>query len=123
MATITMNSLGARARNPWVGFVLRRVWRLLVSLAALVTAAFAMIHLIPGDPVRAALGTTADPAMVAARRESLGLDQSLLKQYADFVGNLLQGRLGESIGAQMPVSEIISGLPRPPCRSPSRRSH
>ncbi|MGW1844009.1 ABC transporter permease [Streptomyces sp. NPDC001966] len=109
MATITPDALGARARSPWAGFLLRRTWRLLASLAALVTAAFAMIHLIPGDPVRAALGTTADPALVAARRQSLGLDQSLPKQYGDFVGELLQGRLGESIGAQMPVSEIISG--------------
>ncbi|MFD7069980.1 ABC transporter permease [Streptomyces sp. NPDC059913] len=109
MATVTSDSLAARARTPWAGFVLRRTWRLLVSLAALVTAAFAMIHLIPGDPVRAALGPTADPALVQARRQALGLDQSLPKQYADFVGDLLQGRLGESIGAQMPVSEIISG--------------
>ncbi|MFE3898809.1 ABC transporter permease [Streptomyces sp. NPDC059153] len=108
MATITLNSLGTTARSPWVGFALRRTRRLTVSLAALVTAAFAMIHLIPGDPVRTALGTTADPALIAARRHSLGLDQPLLKQYGDFVGHLFQGRLGDSIGAQMPVSEIIS---------------
>ncbi|MFE7463938.1 ABC transporter permease [Streptomyces sp. NPDC057499] len=109
MAAIAPDSLAARVRSPWTGFVLRRAWRLLVSLAALVTAAFAMIHLIPGDPVRAALGTTADPGLVQARRESLGLDQPLLKQYGDFVGDLLRGRLGDSIGAQVPVSEIISG--------------
>jgi peptide/nickel transport system permease protein len=79
-----------------------------VSLAVLVTAAFAMIHLIPGDPVRAALGTAADPALVAARRHSLGLDLPLLTQYRDFLSNLLRGRLGDSISAQLPVSQIIS---------------
>lgn len=123
MATITLDSLGARVRNPWAGFVLRRTWRLLVSLAALVTAAFAMIHLIPGDPVRAALGTTADPALVAARRESLGLDQSLLKQYGDFAGDLLQGRLGSRSEPRCRCPRSSPAGSRPPCRSPSPRSY
>ncbi|MFB7915649.1 ABC transporter permease [Streptomyces sp. NPDC056061] len=108
MTALTWNPLRATARSPWAGFVLRRTRRLVISLAALVTAAFAMIHLIPGDPVRAALGPTADPALIEARRHSLGLDQPLPKQFGDFVGHLLQGRLGDSIGAQMPVSEIIT---------------
>ncbi|OKJ39110.1 ABC transporter permease [Streptomyces sp. CB01580] len=109
MTALTPNPLRATVRGPWAGFVLRRTRRLVVSLAALVTAAFAMIHLIPGDPVRAALGPTADPALIEARRHSLGLDESLPKQFGDFVGHLFQGRLGDSIGAQMPVSEIIAG--------------
>ncbi|MFF4175594.1 ABC transporter permease [Streptomyces sp. NPDC001750] len=109
MTALTSNPLGATARGPWAGFVLRRTRRLVVSLAALVTAAFAVIHLIPGDPVRAALGPTADPALIEARRHSLGLDESLPKQFGHFVGHLFQGRLGDSIGAQMPVSEIVAG--------------
>ncbi|WP_335936199.1 ABC transporter permease [Streptomyces sp. PTD5-9] len=109
MTALTPNPLRATVRGPWAGFVLRRTRRLVVSLAALVTAAFAMIHLIPGDPVRAALGPTADPALIEARRRSLGLDESLPRQFGAFVGHLLQGRLGDSIGAQMPVSEIIAG--------------
>ncbi|MFF4673386.1 ATP-binding cassette domain-containing protein [Streptomyces sp. NPDC001279] len=109
MTALTSNPLRATVRGPWAGFVLRRTRRLVVSLAALVTAAFAMIHLIPGDPVRAALGPTADPALIEARRHSLGLDESLPKQFGHFVGHLFQGRLGDSIGAQMPVSEIVAG--------------
>ena len=35
-----------------------------MSLWVLVTASFLMIHLIPGDPVRAALGPTAPAALV-----------------------------------------------------------
>ncbi|MGW3163911.1 ATP-binding cassette domain-containing protein [Streptomyces sp. NPDC001142] len=109
MTALTSNPLRATVRGPWAGFVLRRTRRLVVSLAALVTAAFAMIHLFPGDPVRAALGPTADPALIEARRHSLGLDESLPKQFGHFVGHLFQGRLGDSIGAQMPVSEIVAG--------------
>ena len=50
----------------------------LVSLWVLITASFLMIHLIPGDPVRGALGLTAPPALVASTREALGLNDPLL---------------------------------------------
>ncbi|WP_214409234.1 ABC transporter permease [Sphaerisporangium fuscum] len=94
--------------HPWVAFAVRRAGRLVVSLLVLVTASFAMIHLVPGDPVRAALGTTADPQLVAARRHALGLDQPLLTQYWNFISGLLRFRLGESISVDLPVSQIIS---------------
>ena len=57
---------GSGLADRWVRFAIRRTGRLLVSLWVLVTAAFLMIHLIPGDPVRAALGPTAPPELVAA---------------------------------------------------------
>ncbi|GAA1964116.1 ABC transporter permease [Catenulispora subtropica] len=98
----------ALAGDSWPGFVARRLARLLVSLAVVVTASFAMIHLIPGDPVHAALGPTADPALVAARRHQLGLDRPLPAQYGSFLNNLFHGRLGESIISQTPVSQIVS---------------
>ncbi|MFL9683529.1 ABC transporter permease [Streptomyces sp. KL110A] len=94
--------------GPWTVFALRRTGRLVVSLAALVTASFAMIHLIPGDPVRTALGPTADPALVEARRQALGLDRPVPQQFAHYLAELFQGRLGESIGAGLPVSDVIA---------------
>ena len=57
--------LARLASEPWVRFAARRLGRLLVSLWVLITASFLMIHLIPGDPVRGALGMTAPPALVA----------------------------------------------------------
>ncbi|GHF97266.1 ABC transporter permease [Streptomyces hydrogenans] len=96
------------APGPWTVFALRRTGRLVVSLAALVTASFAMIHLIPGDPVRTALGPTADPALVEARRQALGLDRPVPQQFAHYLAELFQGRLGESIGAGLPVSDVIA---------------
>ena len=92
----------------WTQFVLRRTGRLLVSLWVLVTASFLMIHLVPGDPVRAALGLTAPAELVAAKREALGLNDPLLAQYLHYLGDLLHGDLGESIVSQLPVSETIS---------------
>ena len=79
-----------------------------MSLWVLVTVSFLMIHLVPGDPVRAALGMTAPTELVEAKRQALGLNDPLLTQYVHYIGNLLHGDLGESITTQLPVSETIS---------------
>ncbi|MDI1460771.1 ABC transporter permease [Catellatospora sp. KI3] len=94
-------------QNRWVRFAARRLLRLLVSLWVLVTAAFFMVHLVPGDPVRAALGPLAAADVVAARRHALGLDDRLLVQYWHFLRDLCTGQLGDSIGTQLPVGQII----------------
>src|SRR3954471_13355239 len=94
--------------HPWVRFGLRRLSRLLVSLWVLVTASFLMIHLIPGDPVRAALGPTAPAALVAAKREEMGLDDPILVQYWHYLQGLFTGDLGTSMISQLPVSDVIS---------------
>ena len=101
----------ARARFwtlPWVRFGVRRLGRLLVSLWVLVTASFLMIHLIPGDPVRGALGPTAPAALVEARRHALGLDDPILTQYLHYLQGLVTGDLGTSLGSQLPVSGVIA---------------
>ncbi|WP_073386957.1 ABC transporter permease [Jatrophihabitans endophyticus] len=93
--------------NPWVRFALRRTVRLVASVWVLVTASFAMIHLVPGDPVRAALGPTAPAALVRARRHQLGLDEPLAVQYGRYLNGLLHGRMGTSTGKGLPVSQVI----------------
>src|SRR3954447_13771250 len=111
--TITSNApvggplTGVRS-HVWGRFGGRRLWRLLVSMWVLVTAAFLMIHLIPGDPVRAALGPTAPAELVRARRASLRLDDPLLTQYVRYLRGVLTGDLGTSMTSQLPVSELIS---------------
>ncbi|MFN8520155.1 MAG: ABC transporter permease [Chloroflexota bacterium] len=95
------------AADPWVRFAARRLGRLVVSLWVLVTASFLMIHLIPGDPVRAALGMTAPPALVEQTREALGLNDPLWVQYADYVRDLLSGQLGTSMVSKLPVASVI----------------
>ncbi len=92
----------------WPRFIVRRTGRLLVSLWVLMTAAFLMIHLIPGDPVRAALGPTASAELVAARRESLGLNDPLIVQYLNYFRGVLTGDLGTSIQSGLPVADTIA---------------
>jgi len=96
------------ATNPWVSFAVRRLGRFALSLIVLVTAAFAMIRLIPGDPVRAALGSQAPQALVDAQRSTLGLDLPLGEQYLRYVGELFAGDLGSSLITRQPVIQIIA---------------
>ncbi|MCD9199112.1 ABC transporter permease [Aeromicrobium wangtongii] len=98
----------ARTANPWARFAVRRLGRLVVSLWVLVTAAFLMIHLIPGDPVRGALGSTATPELVASKRESLGLNDPLWEQYLHYLKGVFTGDFGTSLISQLSTADIIS---------------
>lgn len=93
---------------PRLRFAARRAGRLLVALAIVLTASFALIHLIPGDPVRAALGVTAPAELVEVRRAELGLNDPLYVQFADYVAGVLRGDLGTSIVSRLPVGELVA---------------
>jgi peptide/nickel transport system permease protein len=94
-------------RDTWPRFAARRLGQLLVSALVLVTASFLIIHLIPGDPVRAALGLNASQRLVETRRAQLGLADPLWRQYVDYLKNLFTGRFGTSISSGLPVSQVI----------------
>ena len=94
--------------NPWASFAVRRLWRFVVSLWVLITAAFLMIHLVPGDPVRAALGMTAPAALVRARRQALGLNDPLIVQYWHYLRGVFTGDFGTSTTSNLPVSHVIA---------------
>ncbi len=85
----------------------RRLVTLLISLVAVLTLSFLMIQLIPGDPVRMALGPDAPASLVEERRTQLGLDQPILVQYLDYWRGVFTGDLGNSIVTGQPVSAIV----------------
>jgi len=94
--------------SPWVGFALRRAGGLLVSVLVLVVVTFLIIQLIPGDPALAVAGPDASAADVERVRTELGLDLPLWQQFADYVGGLLRGDLGNSFTWGVPVSTILA---------------
>ena len=111
MTTVTTRVAEDPARisdHRWPRFILRRTGRLLVSLWALITASFLMIHLVPGDPVRSALGPSASAELVESRRASLGLNDPIWEQYLHYIQGVLTGDLGTSIGSQLPVAQTIA---------------
>lgn len=98
----------AADRHRWLTFAARRGVRLVVSLIVVLTASFAMIHLVPGDPVRAAVGMQAPPQLVAAKRHQLGLDKPIGQQYVDYVHGVVTGHLGTSLVSGEPVTDVIA---------------
>ncbi|CCH30096.1 ABC transporter permease [Actinosynnema sp. NPDC047251] len=95
-------------RHPLARYLARRLGRLVASVVVLVTAAYLMVRLLPGDPARLSLGAEATAEQVARRRTELGLDESILTQYARFWADLFQGDLGLSYSKRLPVSEVIA---------------
>jgi peptide/nickel transport system permease protein len=68
---------------------------------------FAIVYLIPGDPVDAMLGQEADTVARTALRRELGLYLPLWRQYTTWAWRALHGDLGRSLRAQQPVATLI----------------
>lgn len=68
---------------------------------------FALLHLVPGDPVDVMLGESASPADRIAIKAQLGLDQPLYVQFGQYLSHLVQGDFGRSIHTQTPISELL----------------
>lgn len=90
-----------------VHVVALRLARFVGALLVLVTMTFAMVHALPGEPVRAALGPKASPETVEVMRNQLGLDDSIFTQYLDYLKRILSGDLGTSIVSGIPVSDLL----------------
>jgi peptide/nickel transport system permease protein len=95
------------ASHPVVRFLARRVAYSLVVLFGVLIVVFALVHLVPGDPVRIALGTRYSPEAYDALRSASGLDRSLPAQFASYLGNALTGNLGVSFRNGDPVAQIL----------------
>lgn len=86
---------------------MRRLLLTVPVLLGVATLVFALIHLVPGDPVQVMLGDAASPADVERLRQRLGLDRPLLGQYGAFLVGLAAGDLGVSLRTGEPVLEAI----------------
>jgi peptide/nickel transport system permease protein len=100
--------LSELVRSPRLAFLLKRFARAAISLAIVLVASFFMVHFVPGDPVRAALGPTAPPDTVELLRRTLGLDLPIGEQFTRYIGGLFRGDLGVSISTQRPVGATLA---------------
>lgn len=90
------------------GYLGRRLVLLLVVIFGVITIAFLLMHLTPGDPVLTFLGDKATPQAIAALRHQWGLDQSLGRQYLRFLGETVTGRLGDSVYFRTPIVQLFA---------------
>jgi peptide/nickel transport system permease protein len=90
-----------------VAFLIRRLLLTLPILFIVSVVCWSLINLIPGDPATVILGPEASEQAKDQMRERLGLNDPLVVQYVDWLGNVLRGDLGESLRDGTPVSQLI----------------
>ncbi len=96
-----------------IRFVLKRILQVIPAFIGITLLTFALIHLIPGDPVELLAGERGmDPARHAVLMAEMGFDKPILVQYLNYIGNVLQGSLGTSIVTHQSVfSEFMTLFP------------
>ena len=90
-------------------YILRRLLHLIPVLLVITIILFALLEIMPGDPVNAYLGMGSNATVEQQNqiREQLGLDQAPYIRYFKWVGRTLSGDLGNSLKFRKPVADVI----------------
>ena len=92
----------------FLGFLVRRVVGIVAVMIGVSVITFAISHVIPADPVAAALGDHATDAQIAQFRAEYGLDRPLPEQYFIYAAGILHGDLGKSIRTRRSVADDLA---------------
>ena len=89
-------------------YIAKRLGISLIIIFLVTVFSFSIVHILPGDPARIALGEEADQAAVDALRAEMNLDKPIVEQYVLWITGIFEGDFGFSIVERRPVSTIIS---------------
>ena len=92
----------------FLGFLLKRVVGIAAVMIGVSVITFAISHVIPADPVAAALGDHATDAQIAQFRTEYHLDRPLPEQYLIYATGILHGDLGKSIRTRRSVADDLA---------------
>lgn len=107
--TVAVDRLPARvgrvARSP----LIRQLGQAILVALGVVVITFLLVRVAKGDASSAVVGTRGSEEAREAVRAELNLDDSLPSQFGAYLGDVLQGDLGNSLIQQgRPVNEIIA---------------
>lgn len=88
-------------------YLIKRLIMIPITLLGIFTISFALLYVVPGDPVSTIVGQHADPETIKAIREKMHLDQPLYAQYGNYLVNVTKGDLGRSEVRQEDVMPAI----------------
>ena len=92
-------------------FFFTRISLIVPTFIGVTLLTFALIRLVPGDPIEILVGERGiDPERHAELRAQLGLDRPLLEQYWIYISDVLSGDLGTSIVTRKPVIDEFLAL-------------
>ena len=96
------------ARSALAGLILRRCAAAVVFVMIVACAAFLLVRLAPGDAATDLQISVADPAVIAATRARLGLDQPLITQFGRWLVGVAHFDLGQSSKFGLPVAPLVA---------------
>jgi peptide/nickel transport system permease protein len=91
-------------------FTLRRILMLIPILIGITFIIFALLFILPGDPVRLIAGPGATPETIESIRHEMGLDRPLHTQYLDYLSKMAVGDLGRSYQTRRRVTEELAAV-------------
>src|SRR5689334_8238 len=100
-------SVEARGEPAMLQYAAKRIALGLLILIVVMTAMYAAVFLIPGDPASMALGPRATPELKRMLTERMGLDRPLYVQIFNFFRNAVTGNLGYDVWSNRPVSTLV----------------
>ena len=80
---------------------------MLLTVLIISTIVFLVIRVIPGDPALVIAGIDASEADIADIRVKLGLNQSIARQYGEWIWNITRFNFGNSMISGQSVTQLI----------------
>ncbi|MDT9027233.1 MULTISPECIES: ABC transporter permease [Rossellomorea] len=93
-------------------YIFRRLIEIIPVIFGVTLVVFLIMQMVPGDPAIILAGEGASKEAINQLRTELGLNRPLYVQYGEYIMNVFQGDLGQSLKSQQPViQEIMTRLP------------
>mgnify|MGYP006105754545 FL=1 len=93
--------------HPIVKLVAQRLSLGILLIFAASALLFGLTEILPGDAAQAQLGQSATPENLANLREEMGLNRPALTRYAEWIGGILTGDMGNALSNKLPIGEQI----------------
>ncbi|HEY8577997.1 MAG TPA: ABC transporter permease subunit [Devosia sp.] len=87
-----------------ISFILRKLLLIVPTVIGISICAFAFVRLLPGDPILAMAGEHGvTPERYEVLKEAFGYNLPIWQQYLNYLGSVLTGDFGVSLGTKRPV--------------------
>jgi peptide/nickel transport system permease protein len=90
------------------GYILRRIVHSVVVVIGVTIIVFVIVHLLPGGPARALLGSRASSQQIQSFDAANGYNKPIPVQYIDYLNRLVHGNLCYSYHYNQTVASLLS---------------
>lgn len=95
-------------RGSLLAYGITRLILAVPMLLILLTVVFAVLRIVPGDPIYALYGGKGTISVIMAQRHALGLDKPYWEQYLLYLSQIFSGNFGISFGAHYGGQNVLS---------------